>query len=95
MFLTQSNQIRGLTSKEYSILKELCWFSKNLYNVALYNIRQHYFTEKQFLRYESNYHVCKTNENYKLLQAGVSQQTLKVVDRSFNMNSTLIEYLIF
>lgn len=91
MFLTQSNQVRGLTSQEYTILKELCRYSKNLYNVALYNIRQHYFTEKEFLRYESNYHVCKTSENYKLLQAGVSQQTLKVVDRNFKSFFNLIK----
>lgn len=91
MFLTQSNQIRNLTKKEYETLRELCWISKNLYNVALYNIRQHYFNEKQFLRYESNYHECKLNENYKLLQAGVSQQTLKVADRSFRSFFNLIK----
>ena len=83
MYLTQSNIIRGLSHEEYKLLKEMCWYAKNLYNVGLYNIRQHYFNEKRFLAYESNYHECKTNENYKLLQAGVSQQILKVVDRSF------------
>lgn len=82
MYLTQSNQIRGLSKQQYKVLREMCWISKNLYNVALYNIRQYYFQEKKFLSYETNYHNCKANENYKLLQAGVSQQTLKVVDRS-------------
>ena len=65
------------------MLKEMCQYSNNLYNVALYNIRQYYFCEKKFLTYENNYHKCKTNENYKLLQAGVAQQTLKAADRSF------------
>lgn len=83
MYLTQSNQIRNLSKKQYEVLREMCWISKNLYNVSLYNIRQYYFSEKKFLNYESNYHHCKVNENYKLLQAGISQQTLKVVDRSF------------
>ena len=83
MFLTQSNQIRNLTKNEFTMLHELCHISKNLYNVALYSLRQHYFTEKQCLCYEANYHVCKDNENYKLLQAGISQQILKVADRSF------------
>ena len=83
MYLTQSNQIRNLSKQQYEVLKEMCHISKNLYNVALYNIRQYYFTEKKFLKYESNYHECKNNENYKLLQAGVSQQTLKIADRSF------------
>ena len=77
MYLTQSNVIRGLSKEEYSILRETCQYSNNLYNVALYNIRQYYFQDKKFLKYEENYHVCKENENYGLLQAGVSQQTLK------------------
>ena len=83
MFLVQSNVIRGLTKQQYSMLAEMCRYSNNLYNVALYNIRQYYFDNKKFLTYESNYHVCKSNENYALLQAGVSQQILKVADRSF------------
>lgn len=91
MYLTQSNLIRGLSKREYLMLRMMCFFSKNLYNVTLYNIRQHYFTEKKHLRYESNYHVTKDNENYKLLQAGVSQQTMKVVDRAFQAFFTLIE----
>ncbi|MCI6935788.1 MAG: hypothetical protein MR762_03890 [Clostridiales bacterium] len=61
------------------------------YNVALYNIRQYYFQDKKFLKYEENYHVCKENENYGLLQAGVSQQTLKVADRSFKSFFNLIK----
>ena len=69
----------------------MCFFSKNLYNVALYNIRQHYFTQKKHLTYESNYHECKENENYKLLQAGVSQQIMKIVDRAFKTFFALIE----
>lgn len=60
-FAVQSNVIRGLSKQQYQILKELCQYSNNLYNVALYNIRQYFFNEKQFLTYESNYHKCKEN----------------------------------
>ena len=56
MYLTQSNVIRGLSKEEYSILRETCQYSNNLYNVALYNIRQYYFQDKKFLKYEENYH---------------------------------------
>ena len=91
MFLTQSNIIRHLSKTEYAMLREMCQYSSNLYNVALYNIRQYYFHEKKFLKYESNYHECKTNENYGLLQAGVAQQTLKVADRSFKSFFNLIK----
>lgn len=90
MYLTQTNVIRGLSKRQYSMLAEMCRYSNNLYNVALYNIRQYYFENKKFLTYESNCHVCKENENYGLLQAGVSQQTLKVADRSFKAFFNLI-----
>ena len=83
MYLTQSNVIRGLSKQEYTMLREMCQYSNNLYNVAVYTIRQHYFDTHQFLRYEENYPICKENENYGLLQAGVAQQILKVADRSF------------
>ena len=91
MYLTQSNLIRGLSKREYLMLRMMCFFSKNLYNVTLYNIRQYYFAEKKYLRYEANYHVTKDNENYKLLQAGVSQQTMKVVDRAFHSFFSLMK----
>lgn len=91
MYRTQSNVIRGLSKDEYKMLREMCQYSNNLYNAALYNIRQYYFHEKKFLKYEENYHVCKENENYGLLQAGVSQQILKVVDRGFKSFFNLIK----
>lgn len=90
-YAVQSNVIRGLSKQQYDLLKEMCRYSNNLYNVALYNIRQHYFNTKKFLTYESNYHECKTNENYGLLQAGISQQIMKVVDRSFKSFFNLIK----
>jgi putative transposase len=90
MYLTQKNQIRNLNSKEYTALKELCRLSKNLYNVGLYTVRQYYFQERKHLRYESNYHTCKKNENYKLLNTDIAQQTLKVVDRTFRSFYALI-----
>lgn len=54
-----------------------------MYNVALYNVRQYFFSERKRLTYESNYHLSKENENYKLLNTDIAQQTMKVVDRSF------------
>lgn len=90
-YAVQSNVIRGLSKQQYALLKEMCRYSNNLYNVALYNIRQHYFNTKKFLTYESNYHECKTNENYGLLQAGISQQIMKVVDRGFKSFFNLLK----
>lgn len=91
MYLTQKNQIKGLSKTEFVALRELCRLSKNLYNVGLYSVRQFYFSEKKYLRYESNYHYCKTNENYQLLNTDIAQQTLKVVDRSFRSFFNLVK----
>ena len=83
MYLTMKQQVKHLTKDEYSILRELCRLAKSLTNQAIYNIRQHYFQEKQYLRYESNYHELKNSENYRLLNSNMAQQTLKDVDLMF------------
>ncbi|HYE82836.1 MAG TPA: transposase [Clostridia bacterium] len=90
MYRTQKNQLRNLSKQNYIALKELCRLSKNLYNSTLYAIRQYYFAEKKYLRYESAYHVCKENENYQLLNTDIAQQTMKVVDRNFKSFFSLI-----
>ena len=83
MYLTQTNYIRHLPKDQYEAILEMCAYSNNLYNVGLYQVRQHFFATHQYLRYEENYHLCKGNENYKLLQASISQQILRICDRSF------------
>ena len=83
MYLTQINVIRKLSKREYFQLRELCFFSNCLYNFALYNIRQKFFSDKTFLSFNKNYHDCKDNENYKLLQSNMAQQTLRDVDDAF------------
>ncbi len=91
MFAVQSNVIRGLTKQQYSLLREMCQYSNNLYNVALYNIRQYFFENNKYLSYENNYQECRHNENYALLQAGVAQQILRVADRSFRSFFSLLK----
>jgi len=83
MFATQKNRIKGLTKEQYTLLQTLCRYVRNLYNVALYNIRQHYFATGKLLSYPSNCMLCKTNENFKMLQAGVAQQTIRIATQSF------------
>ena len=82
MYATQKNQLRRLSHQEFNALTALCRLSKNLFNVALYESRQYFFNERKRLSYESNYHICKSNENYRLLNTDIAQQTMKVVDRS-------------
>jgi len=82
MYKTQKNHIR-CNKQTYRLLRILCHVSKNLYNYALYHIRQHYFNTQQYLRYESVYHIVKENKDYRLLPSQVAQQTLLCVDEAF------------
>ena len=91
MYLTIKQQVKHLKKEEYNALRELCKIAKNLTNQAIYNVRQHYFQEKQYLRYESNYHEMKHLENYKLLNSNMAQQTLKDVDQMFKLFFALIK----
>jgi len=91
MYLTLKQQVKHLTKEEYNILRELCRVAKNLTNQAIYNVRQHYFQEKQYLRYESNYHELKNSENYRMLNSNMAQQTIKEVDLMFKSFFALIK----
>lgn len=83
MYLTVKQQIKHLSKENYLSLKELCHTAKNLTNEAIYNVRQYYFTESEFLKYEKNYTLLKNSPNYKTLNSNMAQQILKEVDSSF------------
>lgn len=83
MYLVVKQQVKQLTKEDYNNLKELCHIAKNLANEALYNVRQYYFNEGEYLNYEKNYHLLKDSDNYKLLNSNMAQQILKEVDGSF------------
>ena len=91
MYLAVKQQLNNLSKDEYLVLRELCHVSKNLYNQALYEIRQEYFRSKKYLNYYEVYKRLQNTENYGLLQAQVSQQTLKAVDESFKSFFGLIK----
>lgn len=83
MYLTVKQQLKHLSKEEYLILRELCHTAKNLYNQAVYNIRQHYFDEEKYLSYVENNRSLKLSDNYKLLNSNMAQQILKEVDGAF------------
>ena len=83
MYLTVKQQMKHLSKAEYAVLRELCHTAKNLANEAIYNIRQYYFTEGEYLNYEKNYALLKDSSNYKTLNSNMAQQILKEVDGSF------------
>lgn len=86
MILTERHIIKQSNSL-YNELDNLCFLSKNLYNSALYTVRQFYFTNKKYFNWikVNNQFVSDKQEDYYALPCKVSQQTLKMVDQ--NMKS--------
>lgn len=83
MYLTVKQVLKHLTKEEYLSLKELSHIAKNLSNEAIFNVRQYYFNEGEYLNYEKNYALLKDSDNYKMLNSNMAQQILKEVDGSF------------
>ena len=83
MYLTMKQQVKQLTKEDYKNLRLLSHLAKNLTNEAIYNIRQYYFQEKEYLSYEENYVLLKNSLNYKMLNSNMAQQILKEVDGMF------------
>ena len=86
MLLVEKQIIRP-SNPLYNELDKLCFLSKNLYNVTLYTVRQHYFKTKKYL---SNFTIAKDfakedQPDYRALPAKVSKYTLQLVDQ--NMKS--------
>ena len=86
MILTERHIIKRINPL-YSELDNLCFLSKNLYNSALYTVRQFYFTNKKYFNWikVNNQFVSERQQDYYALPCKVSQQTLKMVDQ--NMKS--------
>ena len=86
MILTERHIIKQSNSL-YNELDNLCFLSKNLYNSALYTVRQFYFTNKKYFNWIkiNNQFVNEKQQDYYALPCKVSQQTLKMVDQ--NMKS--------
>lgn len=86
MILSERHIIKKSNSL-YSELDNLCFLSKNVYNSALYAIRQYYFENKKYLSWVSvnNKFVNDKQVDYYALPCKVSQQTIKMVHN--NMKS--------
>ncbi len=63
----------------YAIIDEAAFKSKNLYNATLYEMRQTFFNEGIYLKYEEIHRRMQSHEAYKALPAKVSQQILMLL----------------
>ena len=79
---------------------ELMHRSKNLYNAALYNVRQHYFKAKddttvkyKYLNYYANWRQLSSTQNpdFKALSCHIAQQVIRQVDNNFSSFFALLK----
>ena len=77
----------------YAVIDEAAFASKNLYNAALYEMRQTFIFQHIRLTYNEVYARMKQHEAYKGLPAKVSQQVLRLLDKNWKAwEEALIAY---
>ena len=73
--------------KPTKLLGDLCYRSRNLYNVATWYVRQEYFNLGEWLRYADLHAMLHNHHNYAELQAMAGahapQQVLRQVDKAW------------
>lgn len=85
MKLVEQHIIKS-TDKRYKELDNLCFLSKNLYNQALYRVRQQFFLDKTFKDYYAiNAELKQENQiDYRAMPANTAQETLNQLIKTIN-----------
>jgi len=82
MQLTEQHIIKR-DDPRYAVIDDAAFKSKNLYNAALYVVRQSFIFENKYLNYNAMDKLMKSHEAYQALPAKVSQQVLKLLDKNW------------
>ena len=88
MYLTERHIVKTNTE-----LDDLCFKVKNLYNKALYLVRQYYFETKGYLDYfkVNRIMIDSKDVDYYALPTRVSNEILRLLDRNFKSFFSLIK----
>jgi len=71
------------TDPRYTKIDQAAFASKNLYNAALYEIRQSFIHEEKYLSYNQMDKHMQKHEAYKALPRKISQQVLRLLDQNW------------
>src|SRR6266404_3064964 len=82
MYLVEQHMI-DRADPRFATIDEAAFKSKNLYNAALYEIRQAFIHEGKYLNYNEMDRRMQSHEAYKALPAKVSQQVLVLLDKNW------------
>jgi putative transposase len=79
--------VKQIQMKRSKLLDKITFASKNLFNVATYTIRQRFFEDRHWTKYQELWKLLRYHETYTKLQelcgSHPPQQVLKQVDRNF------------
>lgn len=83
MYLVEQHII-AINDKRYKDLDRICFLSKNLYNAALYIIKQEFLSTGKWIRaVELNKKmVVENNIDYRAMSGSSSQQVLMALDKN-------------
>jgi putative transposase len=71
------------TDERFAAIDQAAFASKNLYNAALYEIRQAFIFEHRYLDYYAVYALMKRHDAYRALPTKVAQQVLRLLDKNW------------
>ena len=75
----------------WSLIDEMCFKSKNIYNYANYIIRQEFINNGKWIKYNELFQLVKDSEPYKDLGSNVGQATLRLLDKNWKSFFTAIK----
>lgn len=75
--------IIGKSHIQWCFIDKMCLKTKNLYNYANYLIRQEFFNNNKWIRYNELFHLCKKSESYKDIGSNTGQVTLRLLDKNW------------
>jgi putative transposase len=82
MQLVEKHLIRRSDAR-YIAIDRASFASKNLYNAALYEVRQYYIFTGEYLNYNALDKVMQKHEAYRALPTKGSQQVLRLLDKNW------------
>lgn len=68
---------------KFKVIDQQCFYSKNLYNEANYEIRQKFISDGEYISYYDMNKEFKTHENYKLTFSQPANCTLRLLDKNW------------
>jgi len=80
---TEANRTEQIWLNFNRELSKLCHIAKNLYNEAVYIIRQEFIKTGKWITYSQLYYLLKNSENFKQLPAATAQQILILVEKNW------------